>query len=549
MENSASTITYYIYARKSSESEDRQVQSVDDQIDSMTGLAKARGLKIVKVLQEAKSAKKPDNRSIFSEMLDNIERGKANGILVWQINRLSRNPVDSGRIQWMLQRGLIKSIQTIDREYRPEDNVLLLSVESGMANQFIIDLRKNTLRGMESKLQKGWVPNLARLGYLNDRLNKTIVKDTERFDLVRKMWDLMLTGNYTTRQIHDVMSKWGFTTVQRKHRGGKPLSLSGLYSMFRSKFYAGIIQWNDLEYQGVHEPMITIDEYNRVQELLSRKTLKPRAKRLEHAFTGVISCGECGAFVTAETKFKTIKSTGELRRYEYYHCTGKKKYIKCSQRYVIAEGVLNEQIEKEILKITILPKFREWALEILNKSNDQEITDRTKVRETQNGALVEAQAQLDSLTKMRYRDLITDEEFVKERNSLQSIVANLRQQLTETNDRTDSYLELTEKVFDFTCYAHAKFLVGDAQTKKEILAALGSAITLKDKVLKIELNEWFVPVLTSYKNLEKQYLRSEPSKSLSRATENRPLGTVNSDWGARRESDPRSRCHRAVLYH
>ena len=139
--------TYFLYARKSSESEDRQVQSIDDQIGRLKELAKTLGITIKHVFTEAKTAKKPNNRPIFDEMMKKIEAGEANGILCWQINRLSRNPIDSAQVQWLLQQGGLKSIQTIDREYKPEDNVLLFNVESGMANQFILDLSKNVKRG------------------------------------------------------------------------------------------------------------------------------------------------------------------------------------------------------------------------------------------------------------------------------------------------------------------------------------------------------------------------------------------------------------------
>jgi DNA invertase Pin-like site-specific DNA recombinase len=324
--------------------------------------------------KESKSAKKPHERPIFLEMLNRIEKGEADGILCWQINRLSRNPVDSGTIQWMLQNGLLKSIQTIDKEYLPEDNVLLFSVESGMANQFILDLRKNTMRGMESKLQKGGSPSLARLGYLNDRLEKTIVKDPERFDQVKQMWMLMLTGTYSVRQILKIINEdWGFKTVQRKQRGGKPLSLSGLYSLFYSKFYAGIIEWGGHSYSGSHEPMVTMEQYQRVQELLGKNQGKPRPKVYQHSFSGIINCGECEARITVETKHKLIKTTGEVKRYDYYHCTGKKKYKNCSQKKVISEEALSSQIENKIDELTILPEFRDWAVEILNSWNDKEI--------------------------------------------------------------------------------------------------------------------------------------------------------------------------------
>ena len=190
-------IKYFLYSRKSSESEDRQVQSIDDQINRLKRIADDLNIEVVKIYTEAKSAKKPNNRPIFDEMVERIEKGDASGILCWQINRLSRNPIDSGKLSWLLQRGVLKSIQTIDRQYLPEDNVLLFSVESDVANQYILDLSKNTKRGLQSKLEKGWQNGIAPLGYLNDKENKTIIIDPERFNLVRKMWDLMLTGNYT----------------------------------------------------------------------------------------------------------------------------------------------------------------------------------------------------------------------------------------------------------------------------------------------------------------------------------------------------------------
>ncbi|HXF29597.1 MAG TPA: recombinase family protein, partial [Chlamydiales bacterium] len=96
-------IKYFLYARKSLESEDRQVQSIEDQISRLKDLAANLGLEIKEILTEAKSAKKPYNRTVFSEMIKRIEKGEAGGILCWQINRLSRNPIDSGTLSWLLQ--------------------------------------------------------------------------------------------------------------------------------------------------------------------------------------------------------------------------------------------------------------------------------------------------------------------------------------------------------------------------------------------------------------------------------------------------------------
>lgn len=525
---------YFLYARKSSESEDRQVQSIDDQINRLKKLATDLNLNIKKIYTESKSAKKPNNRPIFDEIIQRIENGEADGILCWQINRLSRNPIDSGKLSWLLQKGILKSIQTIDRQYLPDDNVLLFSVEAGSANQFILDLSKNTKRGLQSKLDKGWQNGVAPLGYLNDKENKILIKDPERFNLVRKMWDLMLTGNYTPPKILDMANKeWGFRTRKFKRIGGNELSRSGIYKIFTSLFYAGIAMSKEIQYEGKHERIITLEEYDRVQMLLGRKG-KPRPKTHEFAFTGSIRCGVCGCLYTAETKKKIIKKTGEIKEYTYYHCTRKTTKVKCNQKKNIPLADLELSIEKEIEKYTILPEFLQWALEGLNKKNDTEIENRTKVYETQHKTLSETQKQIDELTKMRYRQLIDDETFIKEKNILQNKISQLKEGLRETETRADKWLELTEKTFNFAAYARKAFLTAEGkrglELKKEILMAIGKTPIIKDKKLTIEPDEWFVPIKNDYPALKAEYIRLEPAKTPMNKTKTEALASVRTRW-------------------
>lgn len=523
-------IKYILYARKSSESEDRQVQSIDDQVNRLTKLAKDQGLIIQQVITEAKSAKKPNNRPQFDEMLKVVGNGGADGILCWQINRLSRNPIDSAKIQWLLQNGVIKSIQTVDREYKPEDNVLLFSVESGIANQFLLDLSKNVKRGIQSKLDKGWLPGSAPTGYKNNVIEHTIEADPERFPLIRQAWDLMLTGNFTVTQILDRLNNaWGFRSIQKRRSGGNPLALSGLYKIFTNQFYTGVIVHLGQTYPGQHPAMVTLEEFDQVQVLLGRKG-KPRPKTHEFAYTGMIRCGECGCMITAESKTKHVKVTNELKTYTYYRCTKRKRDIVCNQKGAIKEEQLEEQIEKEIMSLSILPEFKQWALDCLNENNDKEIDNRTQVYESQQKAINEAQAHLDSLIKMRYRELIDDETFLKEKQILLKQINQIKSQLRETESRAENWLELTEKTFDFACYAHTRFLTGDLQTKKEILAALGSNFILKDGNLTLSLHKHFEPIVQHYPSIEKDYKRLELNKTLSKTAKTAALSAVLTRW-------------------
>src|SRR3989338_2140936 len=104
---------YFLYARKSTDVEDKQVLSSEAQWAELRTLAKRDGLEIGEEFVEKRSAKMP-GRPVFEEMLKRIERGEAQGIVCWKIDRLSRNPVDSGRISWLLQQGTVQKIITHD---------------------------------------------------------------------------------------------------------------------------------------------------------------------------------------------------------------------------------------------------------------------------------------------------------------------------------------------------------------------------------------------------------------------------------------------------
>ena len=485
---------YLLYARKSSESEDRQVLSIASQIDELKALARKQNLKIVDIISESKSAKAP-GRKEFNRMLEQIHSGEADAILCWKLDRLARNPIDGGQICWMLQQGVIKHIQAYGSSYNPQDNVLLMSVEFGMANEFLRQLSENTKRGMRRKVQEGWLPGVSPLGYLNSKFgekgkNQIIMKDPDKFPLVRKLWDLMLTGNYTAPKILDIANnEWGFKTRKFKRQGGKPLSRSRIYSIFTNSFYTGLIKFNGELYPGKHEPMITAEEYDKVQFLLGRKG-RPRPKTHCFAFVGMIVCGECHSFVTAEEKYKPTKSG--IHHYIYYHCTKRKPGIKCSQPCIRQEE-LERQIKEKLSKITIDEDFKNLALKYLRGVHGDEVKDRGSIQESLHKTYEDTQKQIDNLTKLRLKEMVTDEEYTTQKSELLKERAKLKEKIGDFEHRADRWLELTEKAFNFACYAKYWFENGSLEDKKIILQTVGSNFILKDKRLSIELkNPWII---------------------------------------------------------
>lgn len=308
-------IKYFIYCRKSSEEEDKQILSIKSQRRELFNCAKKENLKIVDIIKEEKSAHHP-GREEFNKMIKRIEQKEANGLLVWKANRLSRNPVDSGTIIYLMDLGNLIEVKTPSRTfYSTPDDKFILNLEFGMSKKDSDDKSVDVKRGLREKLEMGWRPGVAKIGYLNDKTKergeRDILPDPERFDIVRKVWDAMLTGKYSVRQImKSGNTEWGLRTRKTKKQGGKSLCLSHYYDILTDPFYYGWFWWKDENgeeklFKGSHKAMITEEEFNQVQILLGRKG-KPQPRTHQFAFTGIMRCGECGSMITAEEKYQLI---------------------------------------------------------------------------------------------------------------------------------------------------------------------------------------------------------------------------------------------------
>ena len=512
-----SKIRYLIYLRKSTDSDDRQIQSIEDQRKELETIARQLKLEIKGVYQENQSAKKP-GRPEFNRMLTDIRKGKANGILCWKINRLTRNPIDSGEIQYMLQEGTIQSIQTLGREYKTGDNVLMMSVETGMANQYIIDLSRDVKRGMYSKVEKGWRPGRAPIGYKNDKGgdqgSKIVHVDEEKFPIVRKMWDYMLTGQYSVSKLVDIANnEWGLRTTVRKKE--QKLCERHGYKIFTNPFYYGEFEYGGKVYEGKHKPMITVEEFNHVQRILGI-TAKSQTRHKTLPYRGILRCGECGCYITTEIKSKWIKAENRFRSYIYHHCTHRKTEVKCQQKPVSYEEV-NRQITEKLENISVPKSFLSFALEILSRDNALEITNRQILIKNQQKALDECTKRMDRLIELyispanQEKVLISDEELKDRKSLLIKEKVSIQQEIERLEQGAADWMDLTEKTFQFAVYAKHEFEAGDYMTKTKILSALGQNFILKDRKVSIQLKKQYQLI----EDGRKQILSQNPGLELN----------------------------------
>lgn len=502
-------LRYFIYARKSSESEDRQMASIDAQIVELASLATENNLFVVEVLSESKSAKEP-GRPIFNKMLARISNGEADGIICWKLNRLARNPIDGGLISWMIQQGSIQHIQTFGRSYYPNDNVIMMAVELGMANQFIRDLSVDTKRGLRAMAERGWYPAGSKtLGYMHNpykkKGEKEIIADPERFELTRKVFTTMLAGVHSPKKILEIATKeWGLIG-----RSGKKIALSTIYRILKDPFYYGEYEYpkrSNNWYKGNHPAMITVDEYDRIQVLLGKKG-NPRPKLYDFAFRGPITCGECGALITAEKKVKRQKN-GNVHFYTYYHCT-KKKNPDCSQKS-IEEKILEKQIAEVLGKIQLPKDFSEWAMEVLKENNVVEAESRKKILASQQKEYDRVLKMVDAIIEMRANGELTESEFAEKKASYSKEKSRLEMLLGDVGQRADDWLNQAEKYFDFATNARLVFEHGSVRVKKEILSTLGSNLSLKDGKLIVELPQILKVFEKASDKLKRLDVRFEP---------------------------------------
>ena len=372
---------YLVYARKSSESEERQVLSIPAQLNELKDIAEREGYEVAKVFEESMSAK-ASGRPVFNQMLELIGKGKGYSILVWNVDRLARNMVDGGMILELIDQGKITEIRTYERTYRnTPDDKFMMSLYFGMAKKYVDDLSVNVKRGNLEKLKRGDWTCRAPFGYLNDKASKTITIDPIRVSCVQQIFELYATGLHSFKAISDILHEQGFRTPS-----GKKIYKSGVQKILSSRFYCGIMESNGQQFLGNHEPLVSTQLFEKCQEVSVQKSRRPRSKTLSFTLSGFLTCAKCGCSITAEQK---------KEKYTYYHCTNGKGI--CDQRsYNANETELHKQITFDLNKLKISPRM----VDIVYKAKLEEVEHS---KGSQGHALEDARKALQNLATRKSR--------------------------------------------------------------------------------------------------------------------------------------------------
>ena len=447
---------YFIYTRKSTDTEDRQVRSLADQLSELRELAKKEQLDVVDVFIEKQTAKTP-GRPIFAEMIARIEKGEASGILSWHPDRLARNSVDGGRVIYLVDTKKITDLKfpTFWFDSTPQGK-FMLSIAFSQSKYYVDNLSENIKRGHRQKLKNGIWPQKAPLGYLNDKKARSIMVDPVKSLLVIKTFEAYATGNFTFAQVRQKINDLGL-----KGTGDGVLSISNFQYLLKNPFYYGIIRYGGEFYEGKHAPIITKKLFDDVQEVMTRKS-KPHSKGLKpYVYRGLFHCGECGCFITTE----------QQKGHNYLRCT-KRKGV-CLQKYV-REEIITSQMQEELKKVSLSDAVADWLIAEVEKEkleNDQ--VTNLQVQKV-NSEIATIDSKLDKLMTAYLENALTLPEYQETKNKLMLEKHALKDKLSAFERSATIRFEPVVKFFNESKQAKIVAESGDPTKIRSFLQKVGS---------------------------------------------------------------------------
>jgi len=495
----------FVYCRKSSEQEDRQVLSLDSQECELMKVVKANDLSIVKIYKESGSAH-VIGRKDFNEMLTRIENGEAQGLVVWDESRIARNSLDGGKVIYMMDLGQIVEIYKPGKMYRnTPDDKSWLSMVFMMSKKESDDKGVNAKRGMTDKAKLGWIPSAAPLGYLNTPLlkkdYKELVVDEEKFYLVKRLFTEIISGKQPSQVYKEASEIWKLTSQR-----GTIIGKSTFYNLLTKPFYYGEFEWPKHSgnwYKGAHKPMITQEEFDLVQRALG-KMGRPIAHTHTFDLTGLFRCKKCESAITATQKIKHYLTTNNTVTYTYYHCTRKNKNIKCNAK-PLTEKDLIQQIDNLLLSIKPDEEFIAWAKKWLSVVHQDQSNFHEETLKSQQKELSATENRLNKLLDMRLNDLLDDKTYKEKKSKLEQEKKEIEDKLTNTSNDLDDGRFRIENALDFAFACQERFKTGLREVKQEIILRIGSNLYLNtDKLLDVELKRVF-RILADKDKWDQQY--------------------------------------------
>ena len=466
---------YFLYARKSTDTEDKQVLSIEAQIVELRKYARDNGFVIVDELIEKKTAKMP-GRKIFNNMLARIQNGEANGILAWHPDRLARNSIDGGQIVYLLDQIIINYLRFPMFQFEnTSQGKFMLSIMFGQSKYYVDNLAENVKRGLRQKIRRGEFPGLAPLGYYNHPKTKTLAVDKPAAPIAQEVFELYAKGESRFEDIAQFLFERGIKT-----KGGKPWPKDKVKLMLINPVYYGHFRYGGEVHEGKHTPLISKKLFDQVQAVLERRCrAREKPKNEPMPLCGIVRC-PCGMMITAERQIKRYKN-GTSCEYVYYHCTRKSKLVRCTEPAIRSES-FEEQLTNTMLEYAMpqawADKMREW----LDKDEAQTNGEKERAADELRVKIAHVSEKLQRLLDSFLEQDIEREVYVEKKAELMSEKKSLEEKRSAILLGKERRLEPMRKWIE-TAVSICKIAKSDdlAAKKSLLLEILGLNLKMENK--------------------------------------------------------------------
>lgn len=466
---------YFIYCRKSSEEEGKQLQSLETQKRILTEYAQINGFEVVDIIEERKSARKEHNRPKFTAMIKAIEDGKADGILVVDADRLTRNLVEGAKLIDLFDRGILKEIRTRSVIYASRESLNHLIDDISSSTQYSRKLSIKVIDGNATKLLKGEYPTFAPIGYIN--IPNNIIPDPMRGHFIKEIFNLYKTGQHSCKDLEAIMFEKGLRT-----RKGQKVRHSVIHRILNNPEYYGVIRRKGKIYPSKHEGLTDEATFDLCQEILSGKRLGKKNNQ-EFIYRPYLFCHNCGCKLTASIK---------KGRHIYYYCTNGKGNCQEHLKYLTRARV-EELIKAKLDSFTLNEEMANLSFEVYAEGIKNDVDFENKSSLVLERQLTLAATKLKNLLDALISERVEKDEYDKTKLEISNEKTEIETRLKNLKNQDREFtLERVRNIKNVAIKLSKVFEEGDDEVKSDLLKGLLWNVTIeKQEVASIRFKKPF----------------------------------------------------------
>jgi site-specific DNA recombinase len=467
-----------VYCRVSTEEQAEKGFSLDTQEKFCRDCAARSGYSVAGVYRDEGKSGTTLDRPALQDLLAKCTKGTLiNAVVVQETDRLARNTHDHLTIRAVLQKAGVKLISVAQPMLDDSPEGKMIDTILASVNQFQSDINsRKTRKALQEKFNQGWWPSWAPLGYANvamegggdgQRARKTVKKDPESWTLLREGFQMYLAGNFSADALSDALYEKGL-----RSKTGKKIPHSIMVHILKNPFYAGLMVWNGQRRMGRHEPMISLIEHQRIQQIIDSHNLHAsRVRKHNFLLRGFVYCNLCGQRYTAETHAAKRKS--------YYHCASMRKHSNRDQNVDVS--VLERQVEEQFKTIQFSRDFIRSIVEKLKQvhAGQKAMAQGQKQRLFNQQKAIEAKR--DIAEEKLLAGILSDDAFVRLRGRFNEHLQQIQEQIAALDSQRECDTDVVCHVLQLSHNIYAAYKKAPDALKRQYLGLFWDRFLVQDR--------------------------------------------------------------------